>query len=587
MAKFSVCCLIPLLLAGLFACQQDVRKEKLILIATTDVHGAIFPVDCLSGDSLAYGLARVHSLIEEQRQIMGEDRLIYLDNGDLLQGDPAAYFANYIDNPDKHLFARIMHFMGADAASVGNHDIECGHPVYDSLRKAFSFPWLAANAINKNTGEAYFEPYTILHKGSLRIALLGLTTPAVPRWLPQYLWEGIHFEDMVKSAEKWVEHIREKEKPDMLIGLFHSGADTSGLSDYEEGSENAAAAVAHRVPGFDLIIAGHDHRKWNMYLRDIEGDSVLILAPGSRARDVALVEIEATKKNSGWDIRLKGDILSTSRLPAHRGFMETFRSDQEKIHRYVNDTIAWLQDSLFARDALYGPAPFTELVHQVQLAYTGADISLTAPLSVSAILPAGPIKTGDLFHLYPYENLLYLMRLSGGEIKDMLEYAAEGWFRTMQNAGDGLLDYQRNEAGAIIFRNGQPQTRGISYNFSTASGLHYTLDLRAPAGNRIQISKLASGFPFHPDSIYQVALNSYRGSGGGGHLTRGAGIPDSLLADRIIHRSGEDIRALLIGWLQKQSPVKITMPYNWKCIPETWHQNGMEADIRFRRQNPN
>lgn len=584
MVKFFLNGFLFILLIGITACQPVSQKEKLILIATTDVHGALFASDWQSGDSLEYGLARVQSLLEETREQAGKENVIYLDNGDLLQGDPAAYFANYIDKTDKHLFARVMHFMGTDAASVGNHDIECGHPVYDSLRKAFSFPWLAANAVDVHSGDPYFEPYTILHKGSLRIAVLGLTTPAVPRWLPPYLWEGMHFEDMVRSAEKWVKHIRESEKPDMLIGLFHSGADTMNPAAYEEGSENAVAAVAQKVPGFDLIIAGHDHRKWNMYLKNSNGDSVLVLAPGSRARDVAVVEIEAKKRKSAWEINLRGEIQSIADIPIHQGFISTFKADREMIHRFVNDTVAWLQDSLFAREALYGPAPFTELVHQVQKAYSGAAISLTAPLSVTAILPAGPLKVGDLFRLYPYENLLYTMRLRGREIEDILEYAADGWFRTMKDAADGLLDYQFDEEGEIRYRYGRPQTRGITYNFSTASGLRYTLDLRQPAGNRIQIAGLENGLPFHSDTMYLVALNSYRGSGGGGHLTLGAGIPDSLLLDRIVQTSEQDIRALMISWMRKNSPLSLSTPANWKCIPEEWHRKGVEADRLLRKK---
>ena len=573
-----------LLIVGISACQPPEKTERLLLIATTDVHGALFATDWQSGDSLQYGLARVQSLLDETRKEAGNENVIFLDNGDLLQGDPAAYFANYIDRTDKHLFARVMHFMGADAASVGNHDIECGHPVYDSLRKTFSFPWLAANAVDVHSGDPYFEPYTILHKGSLRIAVLGLTTPAVPQWLPAYLWEGMYFEDMVESAEKWVKHIREKEDPDMLIGLFHSGADTMNSAAYEEGSENAVAAVAQKVPGFDLIIAGHDHRKWNMYLKDANGDSVLVLAPGSRAREVAMVEIEAEKRKQAWHIRVRGEIRSLADMPIHQGFISNFKADREKIHRFVNDTVAWLQDSIFARDALYGPAPFTELVHQVQKAYSGVAISFTAPLSVSAVLPAGPLRVGDLFRLYPYENILYTMRLSGREMVDILEYAADGWFRTMKDPREDLLDYQLDEKGEIRYRYGLPQTRGITYNFSSASGLRYTLDLRQPPGSRIQISGLENGLPFHLDTSYLVAINSYRGSGGGGHLTLGAGIPDSLLAERIVQTTEKDIRALMISWMRENSPLSLGTPTNWKCIPEDWHSKGVEADRLLRKK---
>ena len=147
------------------------------------------------------------------QRIQQDQEVILLDNGDLIQGDPMSYFYNFEDTTDTHIFADALNFMGYDAATIGNHDIEAGHDVYDKFRREINFPWLAANAVNIETNEPYFEPYTIIEKKGVRIAVLGLTTPSVPNWLPEKLWSGIEFEDMIESAEKWVEIIKEKEKP--------------------------------------------------------------------------------------------------------------------------------------------------------------------------------------------------------------------------------------------------------------------------------------------------------------------------------------------------------------------------------------
>ena len=104
--------------------------------------------------------------------------MILLDNGDLIQGDPMAYYYNFEDTTDIHIFADALNFMGYDAATIGNHDIETGHDVYDKFRGEINFPWLAANAINTETNEPYFEPYTLIERKGIRIAVLGLTTPS-------------------------------------------------------------------------------------------------------------------------------------------------------------------------------------------------------------------------------------------------------------------------------------------------------------------------------------------------------------------------------------------------------------------------
>ena len=70
--------------------------------------------------------------------------------------------------------------------------------VYDKFRKEINFPWLAANAINTETDQPYFQPYTIIERAGIKIAVLGLITPSVPSWLPEFLWKGIEFEDMIE-----------------------------------------------------------------------------------------------------------------------------------------------------------------------------------------------------------------------------------------------------------------------------------------------------------------------------------------------------------------------------------------------------
>ena len=84
-----------------------------------------------------------------------------------------------------------MNYMGYHAASVGNHDIEAGHPVYDKLVKEFEFPWLAANAIDVKTGKPYFPPYAVFNRHGAKIVVFGLCTPGIPTWLPEDIWDRV------------------------------------------------------------------------------------------------------------------------------------------------------------------------------------------------------------------------------------------------------------------------------------------------------------------------------------------------------------------------------------------------------------
>lgn len=268
------------------------QKINLKIIETSDVHGAIYPYNFITDKPSKNSLAQVHTFVEKER-VKENQEVILIDNGDILQGDPDVYFYNFEKTNTIHLLARVMNYMKYDVGTVGNHDIEAGHPVYDKFTRELSFPWLAANAIDKNNGGTYFPPYYIIEKNAhcdngtikkIKIAILGMITPGIPNWLPKNIWSGIEFEDMILTAKKWVPIIKEKEKPDLLIGLFHSGVEYEydGQTAETPRNENASKLVAEQVPGFDIVFVGHDHHGWNFKVANAKGDSVLILGTTSR-----------------------------------------------------------------------------------------------------------------------------------------------------------------------------------------------------------------------------------------------------------------------------------------------------------------
>jgi len=239
--------------------QRDVTIK---IIQTSDVHGAILPFDFINNQAVDFGLAHVFTYVSQERRKENQE-VILLDNGDILQGQPTVYFSNYMDSLNQHVIPRVMNYMGYDAATVGNHDIEAGPNIYNMLVREFNFPWLSANILNKETGLPYFKPYTVVTKQGVRIAIMGLTTPGVTKWLSPTLWPNMEFIDMVDAAKMWMDSIRIKENPHITIGLFHSGHDASfeGADPNAPLNENASQLVAEQVPGFDIIFIGHDHNR--------------------------------------------------------------------------------------------------------------------------------------------------------------------------------------------------------------------------------------------------------------------------------------------------------------------------------------
>ncbi len=567
----------------LFSLDIQAQTVNLKIIETTDEHGAAFPFDFMELKPNNSSLAQISTFVNQERN-KKDQQTILLSGGDVLQGTPLVYYYNFEKTNVPHIWAEIMNYMKYDAGTVGNHDIETGHAVYDRFCKELNFPWLAANAVSIKTGEPYFKPYTILHRAGIKIAVLGLITPAIPNWLPPKIWEGIEFLDMIQSADKWVKIIKEKEKPDLLIGLFHSG------TDYNYGNqnvstprnENASQLVAEAVAGFDIIFVGHDHHGWNYTLTNKSNQKVLILGGVNAARNCAVANCTLTfnPDKKEWDKKITGEIVESKDFSPDSSFLNKFNYAFNEVKEYVCKPIGYFTKNISSRESLFGPSAFMDLINQVQLELTGADISFTAPLSPDSQIEKGKVIVGDMFNLYRYENLLYTISLTGSEIKNYLEYSYSIWFNQMKDENDNLLAFKKDADDSIILSSysNTPVLKVPSYNFDCAAGINYIVDISKPAGQRISISSMRDGQKFDSSQTYKVALNSYRGNGGGGHLTVGVKIPTNELVNRILNSTEKDMRYYMMKWIEEKNTITPTLNNNWKIIPEAWWMKGKNKD---------
>lgn len=547
------------------------KEVTLKLIETSDVHGCYYPYDFIRRHSVQGSLARVSALVGEMRKTYG-DRLILMDNGDILQGQPVAYYYNYIDTTSVHVVADMLNYMHYDVATMGNHDIEAGHAVYDRWVSQCKFPVLGANIMDVKTGKTYLPPYKVIEREGVKVVVLGMITPAIPSWLPEQLWSGLRFEDMETSARKWVKWIQEKEKPDVLIGLFHAGPEGNKLDDVVE---NGSGDVARRVPGVDVVFMGHDHVRTCQKIINEAGDSVLLVDPANMAKVVADVTVKVVKKD-GKVIRksVEGKLSSVDRYAPDEAFLKTFEKQYQATADFVSRKIGRINKTITTKDAYFGPSAFIDLIHQLQLDITGADVSFCAPLSFAAEIKEGDIYVSDMFNLYKYENMLYTMTLTGKEIKDFLEMSYAIWTNQMKSPDDHLMLLNEKDKGFGRFKN-------PSFNFDSAAGILYTVDVTKPQGEKINIRSMADGTPFRMDKMYKVAVNSYRGNGGGDLLTKGAGIPKQDLAKRIVFATEKDLRYYLMKRIEE---VKILDPRplnQWKFIPEKWVEPAAKRDYRL------
>lgn len=567
-------------LSALLSILPMTAKEKNItlrIIQTTDVHGAFFPYDFINRKPKRGSLARVSTYVNRLRSEMG-DRVILLDNGDILQGQPTCYYYNFVNTQSTHIAADLINYMRYDAQTVGNHDIEPGHEVYDKWIREVQCPTLGANVIDTRTGQPYLKPYTVLEREGVKIAILGLLTPAIPNWLTPDKWNDLRFDDMTATARRWVKHLQENEKPDVIIGLFHSGKEGGIVTDKYD--ENASLRIAREVPGFDIVFFGHDHEQHNECVTNTEGKAVLCLNPANNATALADAQIDLTlRKGKVVAKKVTGTLADITTEAIDEALMAHFQPHIDEVNAYIDREIGEFKRTIHIRDSYFGNSAFNDFILNLQLQITGADIAFNAPLSFDAAIQAGPVRVSDMFNLYKYENQLFVMRLTGEEIRRHLEMSYNQWVNTMQSPDDHLFLLTEEKS-----RGDHRRFLGFKYpffNFDAAAGIDYEVDVTKPDGQKVRILQMSNGQPFDEARWYHVAVNSYRGNGGGELLTRGAGIPHDSLESRIVWRSERDQRYYLMQEIEKLRVVDPQPNHNWRFVPEEWVKPAAERDRKL------
>lgn len=573
MKRVCYCLLAATLLMLAASCSPD---ERILHIVTTgDVHGSWFDEPYVDGQATKTSLMSVSAWVDSLRGAVGERNVLLLDAGDCLQGDNAPYYYNYVAELQEHLFPRIISYMKYDAVTVGNHDIETGHPVYDWIAKelaARKIPFLGGNAVRTDNGEPYFPVYKMFRRGGMKVAVLGFTNPNMKAWLAEPIWSGIEFVSLIPCVQEWVDRVRAKEKPDVVVVLVHSGTGSG------DGAvlESQGLDLLDTLKGVDVLVTSHDHRPYVQ-----EKDGTWLINGGARAGNVGHAVIKAAKKDGHLDKEIRGEYVRMDKNKVNEAMKEHFRPDFERIKAFTLQPVGELGVELRTRDAYTGMSDYTNLVHTVQLGVPDVRLSFAAPLTYNGTVNAGQVIYNDMFTIYPFENQLYIVKMKGSEVKNYLEYSYDHWIQT---PGQHVLRIQDAPDARTGAKRWSFEYR--SYNFDSAAGLVYTVDVTRPAGSRVQIKSLADGAPFDPDGWYNVAMTSYRASGGGNIIPEGAGLSQEEMDERIVNRLPE-IRELIYQYIKEHGTIDAALIRDhsllgeWHFVPEKLVNPMLEADMEL------
>lgn len=529
------------------------KPETITVVATSDIHGNVLNYDynAATAPSKPQGLAKVSTYMNGLRA--NNPYTMLVDNGDTIQGTPLVYYYNMIDQTTFYPMAAVMGAMKYDTWTLGNHEFNFGLNTLNRIMndaKSQGINVLSANTY-KEDGTNFVNPYFIknfnINGKNLKVGILGLTTKTIPNWEDPAHYAGLHFNDLVDEANKWVPIVKAN-GADVVIVTAHSGEE--GTADVIP--ENQIKAIAQNVRGIDAIVAGHVHNTVNdLTLKNPDGKVVPVVEPNRWGTYVSQIDIAVDENGT-----------VTGLTTSNKQMDETIAEDPaivSLIKPYQDTTLSYLQTKLGTSTGefkgagqLVQPTAMMELINKVQMEAAGTQLSIAAPLSNSAYIPQGDVTIQNIMSVYVYENFLYGVKMTGKQVKDWMEYSVR-YYKQVGSTTDPIVK--------------DPVLNIADYNLDQLYGANYDVDLTQPIGSRIKNLKY-NGKLIQDTDVFTVAINNYRYNGGGGFM-KYAGLSNtdpSIVTYDSAKSKGDDgqVRSLMMSYIQTHGTISPVCADNWK-----------------------
>lgn len=572
------------ILMTLGSCKVNRPDETdFVVIYSEGLYNFVFPYDFKTGKPRA-GQANFMSLVRQQRAIYKE-HCIVLDGGNRILGALPSRYAEHIDTLGEPICFKADRIVDYDATGIGRTDLES-----DLLLAPHRWnpevqpPMICANLLNRKDGRPIFNPYIILERDGIKIAILGMTSPSETQWLPKDTWKKIEIQDMIECAQQWMPRIK-AENPDLIIGMFNCNMQYEGrgmdIDSYKNPNGGIPAAI--RVPEFDLVLLGDTRNDEIRTIIDDKGRHVTCLTAGEAAHFAGHVRIHMSKQSDGtYHKRIFASVPDLNQFTPDPEFMAMTKPDFDRIYNWEHTPIGYLADTIIGWKGFYGADEYRELLNKAQMWYIPeADISVASCFIGKDTIFPGPITPFTIQNIYPFENHLRTIYMTGDDVVRYLEWAANLQFSTMKNADSDILNLHHDKKGHLMYDDdGVPRLENSPAYFSSISGIRYQIDLSKEFGNRVKILSMSDGRPFLPHKRYLMAINSHQVLGGGGFFSQGLGWDEETMSLHIEPREQTSLRFVLYDYLNslQSDTLHLSLDRNWEIVPAAWHKKACSED---------
>ena len=438
----------------------------------------------------------IHARVEEDdyNQVIGMDRLsgitqaftegadgsLMLDSGDTFHGQPIATLVK------GESVAKLMKACGYDAMTTGNHDWSYGKERLKELGGIANVKILSGNIKNAD-GTSFFDTDELVKEitkngKTLKIGVFGVSDPEMKNKTTPSNVEGLDFQDAVAYAKREAATLK-SEGCDVVIALSHT-LDPKN--------------VAAQVDGVDLWLCGHEHIELSESVTTPDGSKTYVSESGHYLNSVGLIDLNCTMDEDG-SVHVDYEKTSVDYEAAQNypkdasvtAVLDTIKAENETALNRVIGTSPVELDGVWEHIRI-GQTNLGNVITDAYLLATGADIAFENAGGIRASIAAGTVTYGDVINVSPYGNYVVTKKLTGAQIKEMLESSLTIQKNCIVANDSGEWDAWPNDSGSYL------QVGGIIVRFDPAQ----------PAGARV-LSVQKDGQELDDTKEYTVAVNNY------------------------------------------------------------------------------
>ncbi len=469
---------VLVVLVALTGCRQA-ELYPLCILHTNDIHGHISPERVKGWKERTGGAAVLAGCIRDIRaenQREGIPTLV-LDAGDIFMGTPEGNISG------GRAVTEVMNAISYDALTVGNHEFDLGVPNFEKLALSASFPFLGANIYSSSTGNLlnFLKPYIIKNYGPLKVGVIGVITEETPSIVMEGKTEHIVFRSPEETVRTYVSTLT-KDGVNFFVVLSHMGL----------GEEKK---LARDVAGIGVIVGGHSHDLLHKPIR-VRPTGTVICQAGSYGRYLGRFDLQIDPRNhKAKRYSYEAIPIKERRCQLDQSVAVIVKKWRGKAGKKFNEVVGTSLSDFTSSDT--AECQLGVIITDSMREATGAEIAFHNSYGIRNPLLKGRVTYRDTYKILPFDNTLYTMKLTGRQIREILEHSL-----------------------------------GLQHGLLQVSGLRVDYNPRAELGDRV-LSVSCSGAQLDDDRLYSVVTNSFLAKGGDYYQTfreskelRNAGVLD-------------------------------------------------------------